>query len=186
MQTGLEKPYRQPQPLRLNDRTVEVGAPGSNLVLSDGYTHYLEIVKKSAQNAGLKTGTPFIDLTGHSPGIPYALRAESTGQAWTIGGYPGSLKRAIAVMSQVSCERFSSAWILVEPDGPRKVSDELLTTFGSNLSKHYTEVATWQTPRMAGGYPFSREQVLYKPILPAVVLNACRILNKTKSPEDEH
>ena len=31
-----------------------------------------------------------IDLTGQSPGILYAIGAVNVGQAWTIGGYPGS------------------------------------------------------------------------------------------------
>ena len=52
MQTGLEKPYRQTQALRLNDHPVEIGKPGSLLVLSEGYAKYLAEAMASAASGG--------------------------------------------------------------------------------------------------------------------------------------
>ena len=115
-----------------------------------------------------------IDLSGQSPGILYALHAESIGQAWTIGGYPGSLKLATAALRRVSCDKVATAWLLVEPKGPRSIPDELLSNFGANLAEDYDSVATWRTAEGAGGYQGQRIQMLLKPTRSkSIAVQAC-------------
>ncbi|MBT9463715.1 hypothetical protein [Hydrogenophaga sp.] len=160
---GMQTPYRQPQPLTLNDQVVEVGQRGSNLVLSESYVNYLQAAKGSAGTAGLAPGTPMIDLSGQSPGILYALGAESLGQAWMIGGYPGSANLASFVLKAVPCEKLGAAWILAEPDGPRSLPGAVLATFGASLATDYVQVGSWATAAGAGGYTQPREQTLWKP-----------------------
>ncbi|WP_105430937.1 hypothetical protein [Neorhizobium sp. T6_25] len=176
LQTGLEQPQRQTQPLRLNETTLEIGPHRSALVLSAGSATYIADAVAAAQSSGFKLGTPVIDLSGQSPGILHAIGAESIGQAWTIGGYPGSLKLAKAALEHVACERIAAAWILFEPGGPRSIPVELMPSLGAAFPEAYQQVGTWRTAPGAGGYDGSRTQELYKPTAPSEVLNACRAI----------
>lgn len=164
VQTGLEAPYRQPQPLRANDYKLEIGKPGSTLMLSKGFGQYFAEAIYAAEQAGFRKGSPMIDLTGQSPGILYAMGASSIGQAWTIGGYPGSAALAIAMLKKISCEKLAAAWLLAEPEGPRKISPDILLSFGANLATDFQIVGTFKTAEGAGGYKEARVQQLLKPV----------------------
>lgn len=174
MQTGLNNPYRQPQPLRLNDTVTDVAGEGNApLVLTAGYASYVTAVKSAAKSAGIPPGTPVIDLTGQSPGVLYAMQAKSIGQAWTVGGYPGSQKLAEAALALVSCELLSGAWLLVEESGPRSLPTAVVNSYGANFSEHFELVSTWHTAPGAGGYAEAREQKLFKPLHAPRVLTEC-------------
>lgn len=176
LQTGLELPQRQTQPLRLNETTLEIGPQRSALVLSAGYAAYIADAVAVAQNNGFKQGTPVIDLSGQSPGILYAIGAENIGQAWTIGGYPGSLKLAKAALDHVACEKIAAAWVLFEPNGPRSIPVELMPSLGTAFPESYQRVGTWRTAEGAGGYDVSRTQELYAPTAPGKALSACQAI----------
>lgn len=178
LQTGLEQPYRQTQPLRLNESAVAIGPQRSEIVLSEGYAKYIATVESAAREAGFKPTTPMIDLSGQSPGILYSIGAENVGQAWTIGGYLGSLKLAEAALNRTSCERISAAWILFEQDGPRSIPTELMLRLGANFPGSYKLVGTWQTAAGAGGYPNRRTQELYKPVAQYKTLMTCQKLRE--------
>jgi hypothetical protein len=172
--TGMESPYRQPQPLRLNNYSTEVGAPGANLFLAKEYGTYVDEAVASSRRAGFATGMPIIDLSGGSPSLLYALRAESVGQPWIIGGYPGSHRVASDTLKRVPCERLVNAWLLTEPDGPRRISTKVLATFGASLTD-YEQVATWQTAEGASGFSQRRIQNLMKPVRnQGLAVKACR------------
>ena len=172
VQRGMELPYRQPQPLRLNSHAVEIGSNSSNLVLSEGYATYLDNAIRVSGLAGFKSGTPVIDLTGQSPGILYAIGATSIGQAWTIGGYPGSFKLADEALKKVSCAQLALAWILTEVGGPISISDDMLSTFGSSRS-NYVSVGSWATAKGAGGYAERPRQALLKPLNSDDISSSC-------------
>jgi hypothetical protein len=104
-----------------------------------------------------------IDLSGQSPGILYAIGASNIGQAWTIGGWPGSDKLAVDMLKEVSCKQLSRAWLLAEPDGPRKISPGILSSFGANMARDFEIVGTFKTAEGAGGYKEVRVQQLLKP-----------------------
>ncbi|HTN66572.1 MAG TPA: hypothetical protein VL051_10360 [Burkholderiaceae bacterium] len=176
LQTGFEQPYRQPQPLRLNDTIQEIGPQKSVLLLSAGYAAYLNSATTTARDAGFKPATSVIDLSGQSPGILFALGAKSIGQPWTLGGYPGSLLFLKAGLSRFSCEEIAAAWVLFEPDGPDSISAELMPSLGAEFPEGYKRVGTWHTAKGAGGYAASRIQELYKPIKSQETLMACEML----------
>ncbi len=180
LQTGLENPYRQPQPLRLNSHVVELGTPNSNLVLSEETAEYLNNAKKAAHRAGFKSATPVIDLSGQSPGILYALQAKSIAQAWMIGGYPGSKKRLTEALARVSCAQLSDAWILIEPDGPRSLPTDILSTIGFTFPNDFVSVTAWKTSTGAGGYPFKRQQFLFKPTRSKIEAREACLLAQSK------
>lgn len=178
IQTGLEQPYRQPQPLRLNASNLEIGLQGSALTLSEDYSEYISSVLAAAKTAGFEPNTPLIDLSGQSPGILYAVGAQPIGQAWTIGGYPGSLKLAKAALTRTSCEKIAASWILFEQDGPRSIPTELMHSLGADFPNSYERVGSWQTAPGAGGYPDHRIQDLYRPLEQHKTLMHCQKLHK--------
>jgi hypothetical protein len=163
LQSGFVMPYRQPQPLQLNDQSFAFGGGQSILVLSAGYASYLSDAVAAANKAGLDAGTPVIDMSGQSPGIVYALQSQNLGQAWMIGGYKGSLERAVESLKRVSCGQLADAWLLTEPAGKRRIPSGLLATFGADLHSDYKQVGTWITAAGAGGYGEQRAQELMKP-----------------------
>ena len=164
VQAGVENPYRQTQSLRLSAEAIDVGSPGSSLFLSGGYADYIANSKASADSAGFEPGTPVLDLTGQSPGLLYAMRAISVGYPWIAGGYPGSLEVATLGLKHVACDKLASAWLLMEPGGPRALSSDLLGTFGGALPEDYQVVASWDTAEGAGGFQAARHQQLLKPV----------------------
>jgi len=155
---GMENPYRQTQPLRMNTSVVEMGGAGATLLSSEDVATYLNGLRQAAAKAGFKPGMPMIDMTGHYPGSLYALGAQAIGQAWSIGGYKGSEQLAIKHFDKVPCEQLTIAWILTEPLGPRSISNQLISRYGADMQKDFVEVARLRAP--AGGY----EQILYRPI----------------------
>lgn len=176
LQSGLEHPYRQTQPLRLNSSNLEIGPQKSKLNLSESYSTYFVSAISTAKKVGFEPNTPLIDLSGQSPGILFAINAKNIGQPWTLGGYPGSLAFVKAGLSRFSCEDISHAWVLFEPDGPRKIAPELMVEIGANFPSNYDQVGSWQTAKGAGGYAASRDQQLYKPRFPKDTLTTCKKL----------
>lgn len=172
--SGIEAPYRQPHRLPENDYPLEIGKPGSTLLLSRGYCLYFAEAKDVANQAGFKKGAPMIDLTGQSPGILYAIGASNIGQAWTVGGYPGSNALAEAMLKKVSCEELATAWLLVEPEGTRKIDPNILKSYGANMATDFEVVGTFKTAEGAGGYKEVRVQQLLKPVRSVdAAINSC-------------
>nr|WHW29475.1 hypothetical protein [uncultured bacterium] len=169
---GIDAPYRQPHHLNKNDYTLEIGRPGSELVLSKDVGQYFSDAVEVAKLAGFKEGTPMIDLTGQSPGTLYAMGARNIGQAWTIGGYPGSNGLAQAMLKRVSCEELSVAWVLAEPGGAREISSEILRSYGANMASDFEVVGTFKTAKGAGGFQDVRVQKLFKPVRPITAANS--------------
>lgn len=161
--TGMATPYRQPAPIWINDHATEFGRPGQKLLLSGEFGRYVDEAIRTAEAAGFKENTPMIDLTGQSPGILHALRANSIGQAWIIGGYPGSAALAEASLKGVPCTDLSQAWLLLEDDGPRRISPEVLSVYGANLATDFEMVGSFKTAAGAGGYEDARLQKVFKP-----------------------
>lgn len=162
VQTGIDHPYRQPQPLREQGRQIEFG-DNSPLFVSEGFGRYLDAVRGSATQANFKPGTPLIDLSGVSPGVAYFLGAKSIGQAWTIGGYPGSNRLAVQMQKKVACQDLALAWLLVEPEGVARISPEILAHFGANWPEDYVLVGEFKTSGGAGEYKHPRRQQLFMP-----------------------
>ncbi|CDN87704.1 Membrane protein [Hydrogenophaga intermedia] len=173
LQLGFNQPYRQPQTLSKNNSVVSLGQDSSRLVLSEDFAQYVNAIQQAAQAAGLRPGTPVVDLSGQSPGVLYAMQAMSIGQAWTVGGYPGSQKLAEAALARVPCELLSAAWLLVEESGPRRLPTDVVASYGASFETHFALAAKWHTAPGAGGYAEPREQKLYKPTEVPVVLTEC-------------
>lgn len=178
LQVSLESPYRQPESLRFNSSALKLNASNSALILTDEYSKYIDVAIYEARKAGFQDRSPMIDMSGQSPGLLYALGAESIGQAWIIGGYPNSLKFAKFVLGQVSCEKIAKAWILLEPNGPRSLSTELFDELGLIFPDGYIKISTWPVANGAGGYAIPRAQELYRPLNVNDMIESCRFLRR--------
>lgn len=171
----IEKPYRQNQPLRLNDTSVKLDEKMNVLILSKEFADYINNVKNITSKSGFKKGYNMIDLTGQSPGLLYLIGATSIGTAWNIGGYPGSLDVAKAKFSKISCDSISDAWILYEINGSRNISIELMQSLGFNFPNDYKLVGSWEVNL---GDNENRFQELYKPQKIKNMSNSCKLLRK--------
>lgn len=175
IQSGIQLPYRQPQPLTSNDFKIDIGRPGSSLSVSGDFGRYISEANDVAFKSGLKQGQPVIDLTGRSPGLLYAIGASNIGQAWTLGGYPGSEKLASAMLKKAACTELSVSWLLVEPDGLGRISAAILSSYGANIESDFERVGGFYTPLGAGGHKESKRQELLKPTRPfEEAVTACR------------
>ena len=161
--SGMEAPYRQPQPLRFNSYPVSLHESHTKLMLPGSYGQYLSNAIKSTRQAGFQKGWPVIDLTGQSPSVLYALGGINIGLPWIVGGYKGSDQQAIEVLKKVSCDDLGRSWILVEPEGPRSLSPTIVASFGANIETDYEPTASWETPQGKGGYKTQQRQKLMKP-----------------------
>lgn len=143
---AFDSPYRQPHPLSRNEVILEVGMSGSELILSEPHARYLSSLIDAASRNGFQRGKPMIDLSGHSPGVLYALGANSIGLAWTLGGYPGTAQFVIRGLQDVPCDQLAEAWTLSEPKGPRAVPAEVLASFGAASEADYQIVGEFKSP----------------------------------------
>ena len=175
---AIEHPYRQPQPLRENNYSVDVGRAGSTLILAGNVGHYVSEAMDLGKRGSFSHGTPIIDLTGRSPGLLYAIGGKSIGQPWLLGGYPGSNEFATDALKRVACEELAAAWLLTEPGGPRRISAEILSSFGADPGSDYKIIGVLTTVENpienGGGYPRYTQQLL-KPIRSAETMTAACI-----------
>ena len=159
---GTMTPYRQTRPLIADADAIQIAESGARLLVSHDFAEYINAALRLSRDAGFKTGTPMIDLSGHYPGLLFVMGAKPVGAAWLIGGYPGSHALAGKFLDRVSCEEFAKSWILTEPDGLRKLSADILKKYGIDIERNYTIVAVLDSP--TGTYPDSYKQRLLKPM----------------------
>jgi hypothetical protein len=142
---AIANPYRNPQPLTENKVTISI-RDRSSLKLADSHGKYLNDLKLLANQSGFRSGTPMIDMTGHSPGVIYSLGAKAIGSAWIFGGYPGSADYVSNTLSHVSCEQLVKSWLLGESEGPRPIPERVLDSFGANMTSDYSLVGSIPGP----------------------------------------
>jgi hypothetical protein len=162
VQHGMMTPYRQTSPLIADADAIRIAESGARLLVSHDFAEYIDAALRESSDAGFKTRTPMIDLTGHYPGMLYVMGAKPVGAAWLIGGYPGSYALVTKFLDRVSCDEFAESWILTEPDGPRKLSPDILKKYGIDIESNYSIAAVLDSP--TGTYPNSYKQQLLKPM----------------------
>lgn len=175
---GLQYPYRQSLAVRMNEHTIRLLDGRTALKVPEPVADYVTSLQRLAKDSGFASGTPLIDLTGHFPGASAALGAASIGQAWMIGGYPGSNQRASATLLRVPCQTLAKAWLLVEPGGPRALSQSVIGDYGLR----YESVGLLTTA--PGDYPMSFRQMLMRPLEASPAsLAACASARQGGSPQ---
>lgn len=140
------------EPLADQTETVAVAQHGE-VGLSPDMARYLAAVNDGVTAAGFEPGTPVLDLTGESPGVIHHLRGRATADSWVIGLYPGSrdrLSRELTVHTE--CAMIAASWLLVTPDGIRRIDPEVLGDVGLEFPSDYERVMAEVAPERSRGY----------------------------------
>jgi hypothetical protein len=157
---NLEYPMRQTVPLRLDDKNVIIGE-SSQLRVAGDTAAYIEGLQQLARIGAFRSGTPIIDLSGHSPGAVYTLNGNAPGAMWLPGGYTGSRDYAVAALDLATCDQLAQAWIIIEPSGPGPISPDILERYGIDVEHDYQDLGIAETP--IAPFPISYAQHLLKP-----------------------
>ena len=184
---SIQSPYRQTDAVLKQTATYIDPHTQQTLVLSNDTAKYLNTLKTVLQKANFKPNTPVIDLTGHHPGALYFMQAKAIGQAWTIGGYKGSVPLATMALYQASCHDVASAWLLIEKEGSRQIPHTVLNGHGILADKStYKKIGKFNTQSVDdfGGrnnlHPDAiYEQFLLKPVDVDNQTQACLAYRKT-------
>lgn len=121
-------PYRQESPFASTSEFVYNKNLG--LVISKVSSDYInnseEIIVKSKRPVVF-----FVDFTGHSPGLGYALGLEYLGLPWLVGGFRGSDEMAKSVLAKQDCMSFTKTLFVTDQDDPRALNYmEILSGLG--------------------------------------------------------
>lgn len=144
--TSFEHPYRLPGPLAGQSVETQVGKPPRRLLLDPATASYLAHLDAAAQAGGFVTHTPLIDLTGASPGTVWALGGRAPISPWLAGGYPGSEAYVTQSLRMWDPALLASAWILTSPDGPRRVTTDVLVRVGLPSLDNFERVTETTDP----------------------------------------
>lgn len=175
---GIAHPYYQPQLLYKNDALIQIAGKESTLRVASSYADYIANLRHESKSAGFTKGTPVIDLSGHSPGIPYILEGQNTSQAWIIGNYPGytgSEAVTEAMLKRTPCDELARAWIFVEPKGSVSISMNVVKGFGAHPVQDFKKVVQVEAPVGLVGFKSTQIQQFLKPVRPYdIAVKACQ------------
>ncbi len=140
-------PYRQDQPIWQMDQSVSVHGDSNTVIVSEEMARHITEFQVLADTAGWETGTPFIDLTGTSPGAAYALAGRTYGFPWLLGDYPGSDAATVYILRQWRQDHLETAWILTATqDSTVDISLSVLAEVGLDFPNDYVRVGTVRLP----------------------------------------
>lgn len=183
----MQEPYYQPHALRHSNFKTDIGRPGSTLIIPATYGRYISRVIDQAKHGGFEPGMPVIDLTGHSPGVLYALQASSVGSAWFYGNFVNTRNTAeivaAEVLKSVDCDEIARSWLLLEPNGPVRISSEILKSVGLDVARDYRKVGEFPTETSLGGFGKIQQQELLKPTRQITTATAECELAKMQQPK---
>ena len=182
IQTGMQSPARQPFPIWTFNTSISFRHSDASILIDRGFSDFILDARATAKTAGFASETPLIDLSGASPGILYALEAKSIGLPWMIGRHAGSLNFAQAALERVNCEKIGAAWVLLEPNGPRSISSDMLTNLGIDFPTSYELMGQWKTAFGRANHKEISTQMLYRPINSEVIAQACTVKRKLSAP----
>ena len=160
---GVERPFRQLEPLRLQRTASTFGPSGATrLNLDKASAAYIATLRSASVSSGMLPGTPMIDLTGRHPGTVFALEARAPGIPWLLSGYPGSTMFAMSGLELATCATLARSWLLFSPTTrvwkEEWLPEVVLSHFGFDLRRDYLEVVKATPPTGFG------EQTLLKPV----------------------
>lgn len=158
-------PYRQEGAKWTYRSPLTIATSKQKIYVSKDIQAYVAQTQKLLNSNGFKLGTPIIDMTGQSPSLIYLIGGKAVGQAWMIGGYPGSSELAKKVISKINKSDLSRAWIITEKQGQRSLDLSALTVNGLDIynKSHYIYAGSIVTPKGAGGNEEPRVQSFYRP-----------------------
>ena len=152
-----EKPYRLLTSLNEQTQKIEIIDNGSVLYVDAETKLWVDTLQQEAVRNGWRAGDYLIDFTGGSPGSVVVLNGKAPGAAWFLGNYSGSDEYVLKILSHVDNDIIRKAWLLIAPDGKRKISEEVLAGLNIDL-KRYVKIVEVET-----GYRHETQE-LWKPV----------------------
>jgi hypothetical protein len=153
-----QSPYRLLEPIGQQNNTIHLWATKGALRVDKPTAGYIINLQNSAKSAGWQPGMPLIDMTGASPGALVILGARVTGTPWLLGGYEGSARFAVKILSQIPDTVLAKAWVLTAPQGRKHLPDSVLQQVGLEFPGAFIKVAEVRT-----GWR-NELQILWKPV----------------------
>ncbi|MFK4492309.1 hypothetical protein ABIA45_007387 [Bradyrhizobium sp. USDA 336] len=115
--------------------------------------------------AGLEVGSPMVDLAGFTPSLVYVLETRALDLPWVLGGYPGSNAVAVETRGLENCTDLAKAWVPIEPEGPFRLDDNVMASFGARPAGYVIAAAFAPESRM--GSSDLCHAIFAQPICPA-------------------
>lgn len=162
---AMQFPYRQSEAIFNQSTKYTDTRTMQTLMLSKDTSTYLKTINNLSKAHGFKPNTPVIDLTGHHPGALYSMQAKAIGLAWMSGGHPKSNLHVEMALYQASCLDIASAWLLLEKDGRRRISESVLNAHGIITDKTtYLVVGKFESQKLtdAGAINTSHPDGIYQ------------------------
>lgn len=139
-----EHPYRLITNINEQNQTVELLGTLKVDKITKAYIEDLQ--KISSVNKSIDEKISLIDMTGGSPGANIILDADFFGTQWLIGGYVGSNEYVYEILKTYQgSEKLHKAWILIAPNGSRKIDLNILNQLGLNFPDKYKKIGTVKT-----------------------------------------
>lgn len=121
---------------------------------------YIEALRQDAGRAGFLPGTPFIDMTGASPGAAVVLAAKPLGRVWFPGGYDGSDQWARHYLGRAPNHQLNRAWVLTSKEGRLALDAQtILGDLGLPFPEGYEAVGQYTWPQRD-----NEKQTLWRPL----------------------
>jgi hypothetical protein len=143
---SMAHPYRLAAPVAEQRLPVSVGVPGTSVKLDTRTARYFSELMQAAEAGDFAPGTALIDMTGGSPAAVFAIGGRAPVSPWMPGSYYGSTAFAAGSLARVPAATLQLAWVLSTPDGPRRLSDEILPRAGLDFPSGYIPVAELHSP----------------------------------------
>lgn len=140
-------PYRY-QPLGTATTPTRVGSGTVRLTPAD-HEQVAELAAL-AERLGVDERTRVLDLSGDSPGSVFLLGARPVGQAWILGGYPGSESAARLAIEDDRCN-LRGALLFVAQGAPRALPTRVLDAVGLRLDRDYEVAGVFHRDRSSWG-----------------------------------
>lgn len=136
---SVTNPYRQAT-LDTADVVTPIGHHHGSLAVASSTAGTIGELKAILEHSAASPRPGVVDLTGQSPGLIYAAGARALGQAWILGGYPGSADIARIALKQTSCADLKHAVIFTWPENRRAIDPHVLSAVGLELGRDFVEV----------------------------------------------
>jgi hypothetical protein len=147
LSAATNQPFRQPGALAsATPDSHEIARIPPVLRLQAESWEYLQRVDYLLKSEGFVVGDPILDLTGHSPGVVFAVGGQHLGAAWNLGRHAGSAERLVYELGSNAKSDLSRAWLLIAPGGRRSISADILSRFGLDLEADYQYVGSVSLP----------------------------------------
>lgn len=142
---GYEFPYRQKS---VSNHNYEVAFLNKSykLYVDAKSQKYINDLKELALKYKFEKTGYLLDLTGSSPGANVIINGKFFSSPWLIGGYKGSNNYSYEVLKKfVNTKELNNAWLLIAPNGKRRLDLSNLIKLGLNFPSEYKMVGSLKT-----------------------------------------